>query len=169
MPRRNLSPAATGLAAAGKAIIVVQSELPEVLRLIHRIAVMCGAADRHPARRRPTSQNQIMNLATPATPQKPARPRMSRPGPDRCAGPRRIASGAQQRSWPLPAWIVLVAGLLAGLAQLSANREYPAILQATSVNGVLAIAATLVIITGGIDLSVGHADDLYRRHRRGDA
>ncbi len=30
-----------------------------------------------------------------------------------------------------------------------------AILQATSVNGVLAIAATLVIITGGIDLSVG--------------
>src|SRR3712207_9044209 len=30
-----------------------------------------------------------------------------------------------------------------------------AILQATSVNGVLAIAATLVIISGGIDLSVG--------------
>ncbi|WP_173087494.1 ABC transporter permease [Devosia sp. 1635] len=30
-----------------------------------------------------------------------------------------------------------------------------AILQATSVNGVLAIAATIVIITGGIDLSVG--------------
>ena len=29
------------------------------------------------------------------------------------------------------------------------------ILQATSVNGVLAVAATLVIITGGIDLSVG--------------
>lgn len=32
-----------------------------------------------------------------------------------------------------------------------------AILQATSVNGVLAVAATLVIITGGIDLSVGTA------------
>lgn len=30
-----------------------------------------------------------------------------------------------------------------------------AILQATSVNDVLAIAVTLVIITGGIDLSVG--------------
>ena len=30
-----------------------------------------------------------------------------------------------------------------------------AILQATSVNGVLAVAATLVIISGGIDLSVG--------------
>jgi len=51
------------LAAAGKAIIVISSELPEVLRLSHRIAVMCegrltgilpGGA----------SQEQIMELAT---------------------------------------------------------------------------------------------------------
>ena len=53
------------LARSGKAIIVISSELPEVLRLSHRIAVMCegrmtgflpgGAA---------TSQQQIMELAT---------------------------------------------------------------------------------------------------------
>ncbi|MDS9469495.1 sugar ABC transporter ATP-binding protein [Paracoccus sp. MBLB3053] len=51
------------LAAAGKAIIVISSELPEVLRLSHRIAVMCegrltgilpGGA----------SQEDIMSLAT---------------------------------------------------------------------------------------------------------
>lgn len=51
------------LAAAGKAIIVISSELPELLRLSHRIAVMCegrltgilpGGA----------SQEQIMTLAT---------------------------------------------------------------------------------------------------------
>ena len=51
------------LAAAGKAIIVISSELPEVVRLSHRIAVMCegrltgilpGGA----------SQEQIMALAT---------------------------------------------------------------------------------------------------------
>ena len=51
------------LAASGKAIIVISSELPEVLRLSHRIAVMCegrltgilpGGA----------SQEQIMELAT---------------------------------------------------------------------------------------------------------
>nr|MBP6678830.1 sugar ABC transporter ATP-binding protein [Paracoccus sp. (in: a-proteobacteria)] len=51
------------LAASGKAIIVISSELPEVLRLSHRIAVMCegrltgilpGGA----------SQEQIMALAT---------------------------------------------------------------------------------------------------------
>lgn len=53
------------LAAQGKAIIVISSELPEVLRLSHRIAVMCegrltgilpGGAG--------TSQEQIMQLAT---------------------------------------------------------------------------------------------------------
>jgi ribose transport system ATP-binding protein len=51
------------LAAEGKAIIVISSELPEVLRLSHRIAVMCegrltgmlpGGA----------SQEEIMRLAT---------------------------------------------------------------------------------------------------------
>jgi len=53
----------TGLAEQGKAIIVISSELPEVLRLSHRIAVMCegrltgflpGGA----------SQEEIMRLAT---------------------------------------------------------------------------------------------------------
>ncbi|MEV8466901.1 sugar ABC transporter ATP-binding protein [Fluviibacterium sp. DFM31] len=53
------------LAAEGKTIIVISSELPEVLRLSHRIAVMCegrltgilpGGAG--------TSQEQIMELAT---------------------------------------------------------------------------------------------------------
>ena len=51
------------LAAEGKAIIVISSELPEILRLSHRIAVMCegrltgilpGGA----------SQEEIMHLAT---------------------------------------------------------------------------------------------------------
>ena len=54
-----------GLAAAGKAIIVISSELPEVLRLSHRIAVMCegrltGILPGGPQ----TSQEEIMRLAT---------------------------------------------------------------------------------------------------------
>jgi ribose transport system ATP-binding protein len=53
------------LAAAGKAIIVISSELPEVLRLSHRIAVMCegrltGILPGGPG----TSQQEIMRLAT---------------------------------------------------------------------------------------------------------
>ncbi|MFV0491078.1 MAG: sugar ABC transporter ATP-binding protein [Pseudorhodobacter sp.] len=54
-----------GLAAEGKAIIVISSELPEVLRLSHRIAVMCegrltGILPGGPE----TSQEDIMRLAT---------------------------------------------------------------------------------------------------------
>lgn len=54
-----------GLAAEGKAIIVISSELPEVLRLSHRIAVMCegrltGILPGGPQ----TSQEDIMRLAT---------------------------------------------------------------------------------------------------------
>lgn len=51
------------LAAAGKAIIMISSELPEVLRISHRIAVMCegrltGFLPAH------ASQEEIMHLAT---------------------------------------------------------------------------------------------------------
>jgi ribose transport system ATP-binding protein len=51
------------LAAAGKAIIVISSELPEILRLSHRIAVMCEGrlTGVLPAR---ASQEEIMHLAT---------------------------------------------------------------------------------------------------------
>jgi ribose transport system ATP-binding protein len=51
------------LAARGKAIIVISSELPEVLRLSHRIAVMCEGrlTGFLPAR---SSQEEIMQLAT---------------------------------------------------------------------------------------------------------
>ena len=53
------------LAAEGKAVIVISSELPEVLRLSHRIAVMCegrltGILPGGPG----TTQEQIMRLAT---------------------------------------------------------------------------------------------------------
>ncbi len=52
------------LAAQGKAIVVISSELPEVLRLSHRIVVMCegrltGELNAHEA-----SQDAIMQLAT---------------------------------------------------------------------------------------------------------
>ena len=51
------------LAAEGKAIIVISSELPEILRLSHRIAVMCEGrlTGILPAR---ASQEDIMHLAT---------------------------------------------------------------------------------------------------------
>jgi ribose transport system ATP-binding protein len=52
------------LAVQGKAIIVISSELPEVLRLSHRIAVMCEGRITGELDGRTASQEDIMTLAT---------------------------------------------------------------------------------------------------------
>jgi ribose transport system permease protein len=66
-----------------------------------------------------------------------------------------IASGAQQKILAFASLIVLLVFFSLASPNFLQTGNILAILQATSVNGVLAIAATLVIITGGIDLSVG--------------
>jgi ribose transport system permease protein len=65
------------------------------------------------------------------------------------------ATGAHQKLWAFASLIVLLAFFSIASPNFLQTSNIIAILQATSVNGVLAIAATLVIITGGIDLSVG--------------
>ena len=73
--------------------------------------------------------------------------------PEAAAKPR--LSGAHHRLLAFASLIVLVAAFSVASPNFMQMSNVLAILQATSVNGVLAIAATLVIITGGIDLSVG--------------
>lgn len=63
--------------------------------------------------------------------------------------------GTPQKLWAFASLIVLLAFFSIASPNFMQTSNIIAILQATSVNGVLAIAATLVIITGGIDLSVG--------------
>lgn len=65
------------------------------------------------------------------------------------------ASGAQQKLLAFASLIALLVFFSVASPNFLQTSNILAILQATSVNGVLAIAATLVIITGGIDLSVG--------------
>ncbi|WP_373636770.1 ABC transporter permease [Yoonia sp. BS5-3] len=65
------------------------------------------------------------------------------------------ASGATQKLLAFASLVVLMIGFSIASPNFFQTANILAILQATSVNGVLAIAATLVIITGGIDLSVG--------------
>lgn len=71
------------------------------------------------------------------------------------AKPMRVASGAQQKILAFASLVVLLVFFSLASPNFLQTSNILAILQATSVNGVLAIAATLVIITGGIDLSVG--------------
>ena len=64
-------------------------------------------------------------------------------------------SGAQHRLLAFSGLIVLMVVFSLASPNFLQTANIITILQATSVNGVLAIAATLVIISGGIDLSVG--------------
>ena len=65
------------------------------------------------------------------------------------------ASGAHQKLLAFASLLILLLGFSLASPNFMQTSNIIAILQATSVNGVLAVAATLVIITGGIDLSVG--------------
>lgn len=62
---------------------------------------------------------------------------------------------AQQKILAFASLIVLVAGFSLASPNFFQMTNIMAILQAASVNGVLAVAVTLIIITGGIDLSIG--------------
>ncbi|MDP9044354.1 MAG: sugar ABC transporter ATP-binding protein [Pseudomonadota bacterium] len=52
------------LAAQGKAIVVISSELPEILRLAHRVVVMCEGRVTGELSGREATQESIMQLAT---------------------------------------------------------------------------------------------------------
>lgn len=68
---------------------------------------------------------------------------------------RLVEAGAHQKLLAFASLILLLIGFSIASPNFMQTSNMIAILQATSVNGVLAVAATLVIITGGIDLSVG--------------
>jgi len=68
---------------------------------------------------------------------------------------RFVASGAHQKLLAFASLVLLLVGFSLASPNFLQTSNIINILQASSVNGVLAVAATLVIITGGIDLSVG--------------
>jgi ribose transport system permease protein len=68
--------------------------------------------------------------------------------------PRR-GLGAQQRLWAFASLILLLVFFSLASPNFLQTSNILAVLQATAVNGVLAIGVTMIIITGGIDLSIG--------------
>ncbi|MFT4148841.1 MAG: ABC transporter permease [Paracoccaceae bacterium] len=63
--------------------------------------------------------------------------------------------GAQQKLLAFASLIILLIGFSLASPNFFQVSNLMAILQATSVNGVLAVGVTMIIITGGIDLSIG--------------
>ncbi len=66
-----------------------------------------------------------------------------------------VERGTYQKLLAFASLVALLIGFSIASPNFMQTSNMIAILQATSVNGVLAVAVTLVIITGGIDLSVG--------------
>jgi ribose transport system ATP-binding protein len=60
------------LAAQGKAIVMISSELPEILRMSDRIVVMCEGRITGELSASEATQERIMHLATQRETQKPA-------------------------------------------------------------------------------------------------
>ena len=166
------------LAAEGKSIIMISSELPEILRMSHRILVMCEGRLTGELSAAEASQERIMTLATQRA-SVAAGSQLSEENRWRRARRRPTAlvrSDAVQRVLAFSALVVL---MIVSSRSLSPNfgtfNNAIGILLATSVNGILALGVTFVIISGGIDLSIGTVMTLsavmtgVRRHEHAPA
>ena len=164
------------LADQGKAIIMISSELPEILRMSHRIVVMCEgritgellsarghAGTDHGAGHRSgdivaTERRKPDGLAAQAPmPLRPIRRRLSMEATS-ARGPKTalaFPSRAMQRCSPSAPDRADLGLLRFASPNFMQFDNMIGISAATAVNGVLAIGVTFVIITGGIDLSVG--------------
>jgi ribose transport system permease protein len=96
-------------------------------------------------------------MANPQNPLRPAEPAMPLGRPRSVAAllAKLLNSGARQKLLAFASLIALIVFFGFAAPQFLQTDNLVSILQATAVNGVLAIASTFIIITGGIDLSVG--------------
>jgi ribose transport system permease protein len=157
------------LAEQGKAIVIISSELPEILRVSHRVLVMCEGRITGELAGREASQEKIMQLATRR--EAAATDRMTTTGDIPLTTPtattaatappgfslkaRLFRPATRQKLLAFASLVVLMVFFSFASPQFLQTDNLVSILQSTAVNGVLAIACTFVIITAGIDLSVG--------------
>ena len=157
------------LAQQGKSIIMISSELPEILRMSHRIVVMCEGRITGELTAAEATQERIMAFATQRSGIVAAERRSPTHGSEAsrrnygnhlnyCRHREAIAlsfrCGAEAAGVCAPYRYFCL--LLASLSPYFLTLENViGILLATAVNGVLALGVTFVIITAGIDLSVG--------------
>ena len=136
-----------GLAAEGLAIVVVTSEMPELLLLSDRVLVMCEGRQTGMLSGAEATQEAIMRLAAPG---------MSEP-----LGVMSILRLLSRTKlyWGLA--IICLIGALASPHTSSGRNIFLSfnnltdVLRQVSITGLVATGMTLVILLGGIDLSVG--------------
>ena len=159
------------LAQQGKSIIMISSELPEILRMSHRIVVMSegrvtGTLDADEAT--PGERDALRDTAPGREPRGRSRARARRAGrrlttsavtsDEQPAAVESVGTGLKDRLQQFLAFASLIAIFVFFSVASSSFLNYAnvtAILFSTVVIGLLALGTTFVIITGGIDLSIG--------------
>ncbi len=154
--KREIHGIVTALARRGVSILLVSSELPELMALAHRIGVMRQGRLVAERDARNTSEEELLRLSLP-----------ERQAADVAAGPavrregtswwRGLARGwARRREASLATFIVGLAVVFA--ATVPSFATWPNLRDVMLSNAILLVGAlgmTVVIIAGGIDISVG--------------
>ena len=140
------------LAGQGKAVLLISSDLPEVLALSHRVCVLREGTVGGEFAREAATETAVADAALPgqkAAPSAGGRALATMPGR------RRVATAARE----LGAFGALAA--LAGVMTLLCGREFASaanlldILASASLVSIAAAGTAQVLIAGGIDISVG--------------
>jgi energy-coupling factor transporter ATP-binding protein EcfA2 len=158
------------LAASGMGIIFISSELPEIIGVADRVLVMRGgriAGQLDPAAGQAPTQEAIMQLATSADEATAGETAMSMPRQHSVGtgGGARPAAALQvmrdnmgfglRALGMLPVLILLCIAFQLLTDRFASWQNVSIIMQQASINVVLAAGMTFVILTSGIDLSVG--------------
>jgi ABC-type sugar transport system ATPase subunit/ribose/xylose/arabinose/galactoside ABC-type transport system permease subunit len=138
------------LAGRGKAILLISSELPEVMRMSDRVLVMCEGRIRGEFDPRTTSQEEVAAAAFPRSDDIVKQQQASHN--------EGIAAGIMQFR---ELGIVAALGVIAALMSLAQPGEFATfknlidVLTAASIVSIAAAGMTLVVAAGGIDISIG--------------
>ncbi len=146
------------LAERGVAILMISSELPEILGMSDRILVMHERQIVAELARDQASEERIVELATTGSQaeSKPALSAITSYPSER--GGLRVPPGLRRHASLLIVYgLILILGIYASLSSPNflTNRNIFNVLRTGAFLGTVAIAETFVIISGGIDLSVG--------------
>ena len=148
------------LVEQGAGVIMISSDLPEVLGMSDRVLVMRAGAVQRSLRRRRRPRRACCRrrsgvaLVTAAVPIRDAAP------PARAVATRQLGTFAGLVALCLVLW--------AATPHFLTVSNLLNVLEQTSINAIVAVGMTFVIISGGIDLSVGLGTGAVG-HRAGDA
>ncbi len=145
------------LAESGVAVLLASSDMPELINLSHRILVMRGGAISGELARDGVNQEGILRLAMGRLEMQPDRATLSPADLDSTAPARHRVD---VKALLLRDALVLVLFVFVGVLGVSnasffTMSNFNIVLLQVSTNALLATGSTYVILTGGIDLSVG--------------